>query len=357
MARILYSVQGVGMGHAMRSKTIIEYLKKQDHQVLITANNKAYKFFKKIYSNLEVHKLKGADFILDNQGRVKAFSTLAEYFKTLPRYSYYNFKKLVHLIEEFNPDIIITDFEPFAQFISHFYDLPLISIDNQHRITHCQLDIPSKYRDQYLEARAVIRTFILTADYYLITDFADSRIKRKDDKVYVVPPVIRKKILEVQENKQDHIVVYMWKKYAKNIIPELKKVKNQKFIVYGLQKSKHDGNVVLRDFSEIQMAKDLASAKAVIANAGFTLITESLYLHKPIMVVPMGGQFEQILNGLQLEKEGYGLMVDKIDQVTIESFIQQLPKFKKRVNQIDFKGNKKVFETLDKIIKKEVKKK
>ena len=43
--RILYGVAGEGMGHAVRSKAVIEELSKK-HDVLVVAGDKAYKFLK-----------------------------------------------------------------------------------------------------------------------------------------------------------------------------------------------------------------------------------------------------------------------------------------------------------------------
>src|SRR6185369_12152091 len=39
--------------------------------------------------------------------------------------------------------------------------------------------------------------------------------------------------------------------------------------------------------------RDLSGAKAVIANAGFSLISEGLYLDKPYLAIPVKNQFEQ----------------------------------------------------------------
>ena len=51
---------------------------------------------------------------------------------------------------------------------------------------------------------------------------------------------------------------------------------------------------------------DLASSKAVMATAGFTLMSEALWLKKPMLALPMAGQFEQQLNGHCLEQMGLG---------------------------------------------------
>jgi uncharacterized protein (TIGR00661 family) len=44
----------------------------------------------------------------------------------------------------------------------------------------------------------------------------------------------------------------------------------------------------------------------VVSTAGFTLISEALYLGKPLLLMPNGGIFEQTLNAIYLEREGLG---------------------------------------------------
>ena len=67
-----------------------------------------------------------------------------------------------------------------------------------------------------------------------------------------------------------------------------------------------DGALVFRPFSETVFLDDLRSARAVIAGGGFSLLSECVYLHKPVLSIPVEGQFEQVLNARYLEKLGYG---------------------------------------------------
>ena len=48
MAKIWYSICGEGLGHAVRSESIIDRLEKK-HEILITAAEKAYYYLKKKY--------------------------------------------------------------------------------------------------------------------------------------------------------------------------------------------------------------------------------------------------------------------------------------------------------------------
>ena len=51
----------------------------------------------------------------------------------------------------------------------------------------------------------------------------------------------------------------------------------------------------------------LKQTKAIITNGGFTVISEALYLKKPIFSIPIKNQFEQALNAKFVEKLGAGV--------------------------------------------------
>ena len=71
-------------------------------------------------------------------------------------------------------------------------------------------------------------------------------------------------------------------------------------------KDEVDKNLTYKLFNENEFYNDLASAKAVICNGGFTFISEAISLKKPIYSVPAIGNFEQTLNGFYVQKLGYG---------------------------------------------------
>ena len=53
--------------------------------------------------------------------------------------------------------------------------------------------------------------------------------------------------------------------------------------------------VELKSFSEIEFIQYFSTAKAVIANGGFSFISEAVFLKKPICCVPIKNQFEQFI--------------------------------------------------------------
>ena len=92
-----------------------------------------------------------------------------------------------------------------------------------------------------------------------------------------------------------------------------------------------EGNLRYRPFSEDGFIDDLRTARGVIASGGFTLMGEAVYLRRPMLAVPVGGQFEQVLNARYLEAEGYGLGADELTPERLSEFLERLPDFERRL--------------------------
>jgi len=56
------------------------------------------------------------------------------------------------------------------------------------------------------------------------------------------------------------------------------------------------------------------------ANAGFSLISEKLYLGKPYLAWPVKRQFEQVFNAYYIGETRYGAYWDDLNKERVESF-------------------------------------
>ena len=93
-----------------------------------------------------------------------------------------------------------------------------------------------------------------------------------------------------------------------------------------------------------------ASAKAIVANSGFSLVTEALHLAKPYLAVPVDHQFEQIFNAYWLQKMGYGAYWEDLNKERVESFLYNLPVFRERLADYPRQGNGALLAKLDTLI-------
>ena len=70
--RILYGVVGEGMGHAMRSRVILEHLLAQGHEIEIMASQRAVDFLNKRFGDqADVHRIRRLHIVYeDNRMRM-----------------------------------------------------------------------------------------------------------------------------------------------------------------------------------------------------------------------------------------------------------------------------------------------
>ncbi|MBQ6139274.1 MAG: glycosyltransferase [Methanobrevibacter sp.] len=344
--RIFYSVCGEGMGHAIRSSVILEHLTKK-YDVYIFSSERAYEFLANKFDN--VFEIGGFNTVYENNV-VRTKKTFFKALKANPTNLKEGYNVLYKECKRVKPNIIISDFENYASMLSKLMNIPLISLDNIHMLTQCEYDYPPHHRADMLTAKAVTKSYILRPKRHIITSFFYPPLKHpKMTALY--PPVLREEIMKLEPVEGEHVLVYQTAESSINLMEELKKL-DYKFIVYGFNKDEVDENLTYRSFNEEQIFEDMRTAKAIIVNGGFTMISEAIYLKKPIYSTPAHKNFEQILNGFYVEKLGFGEYHDKLDVKKIESFLDNLDKYQENLNKVEPWDNTEILKDLDLSIEK-----
>ncbi len=339
--RILYGVCGEGFGHSSRALSIAAFLEKQGHEVVIVTYGQAYKILR---NRFKVFKVRGLHLIFKRgelQYKKTVYFNIKNFTKNLVRW-----KAFHKLMRDFKPELCISDMEVIVPVLSNWYKLPLISVDNQHRITNLDIKFPRKYYKDYLIARTVVSRIVSNADYYIVTSFSKTKILKKN--TFIVSPVIRKEVLKLKPKIGEKILCYLTKKDSK-ILSVLKKIVNKKFVVYGYNINEKDRNLEFK--KRETFFEDLKDCKAIIATAGFTLISEALYLKKPYLALPLKGQFEQTINALFLKQAGYGDYSENLTEHELKNFLENINIFRKKLNNYN-SNNKELFVVLEKILTK-----
>jgi uncharacterized protein (TIGR00661 family) len=244
-----------------------------------------------------------------------------------------------NIFKAFKPDCVITDFEPMTAYLANHYDLPLITIDNQHRFRYMIYECPSYLKNDQLLTETIIRAMVPRPDVSLVTTFYYGDVK--NDRTFLFPPILRSEILNSKPITGKNILVYLTSGFE-SFLDLLKTFSREHFLIYGYDRDDMEGNLQYKPFSKDGFLQDFASCKAVMATAGFTLMTESLHLRKPYLALPMLGQFEQELNALFLEQLQYGMNLRNISQEAIGHFLNSLPDFKKQLRRYRAKDNSEI---------------
>ncbi len=346
--RLLYGVVGEGMGHAIRSRVILSYLIKQGHEVEIMASGRACDFLAKHFSG--VNRIHGFHIIYE-ENRVRMGKTIAtNVVKSLAAIPT-QIAAYFGLIDDFEPEAVISDFESWTYWYAKTHNLPILSIDNMQVINRCRhpKEIIRGHEKDFELARAFVKSKLPFCDHYIVSSFFQPPLARK--KTTLVPPILRDEILAAKPKRGEHLLVYQTAEGNDALVETLKQTKLP-CKVYGMRRSitadEHDANLTYRPFSEQAFVDDVAGARGVIAGGGFTLMGECVYLRKPMLSVPVGGQFEQVLNAQWLTRLGYGRYAPSLDDPrAIHDFVEGLDAHEKALSAYQQNGNQSVFAAVD----------
>ena len=343
---VFYCVCGEGMGHAIRSGVIIDRIKEK-YDVYIFSHDRAYEYLNQKFDH--VYEIGGFNTVYINN-KVNNTQTLISAFKRNPTNIKVGYDKLYKKARALSPDVIVTDFEIYATIVSKLLQIPLISLDNIHMITQTKIDYPPRHQTEMLKAKGVIKSYVVRPKFHILTSFFFPKVKPRK-KAVIYPPVIREDIFKLKPTTGDHIIVYQTSKESDNLVKRLKAL-DEKFIVYGFNKDEIDSNLTYKKFNEDEFYDDLASAKAVVCNGGFTFITEAITLKKPIYSVPAIGNFEQTLNGFYVQKLGYGEYHENMSVEKLKIFLKRLDKYQNKLNKVKIYKNDGIIRELEYRIEK-----
>jgi uncharacterized protein (TIGR00661 family) len=236
-----------------------------------------------------------------------------------------SFFKVKKLIKNSNPDVLITDGEPISFYAGKLSGLKCISIDNPQALLYRKYPLSLKDVIPWSIFSIAVKLSIFNADKYLIYDFSDKQIVQSN--IIFLKPLIQQGIQRQSPIYGNHIFVYQTSTSNNQLLSLLERM-NEKFIIYGFNKKLTKGNLHFKNFNENEFYQDISQAKAVITNGGFTVLSEALFLKKPIFSIPLRNQFEQIVNGKFITQLGVGVSVRNASEQNLKEFISKIDTYK-----------------------------
>ena len=357
MARILYGVAGEGMGHAIRSRVLIDHLARE-HDVQVVVSGRAHDYLKARESDhLGVKRIWGLTIVYEDNA-VRNFRTFLENVRGgvlggVP----HNVLAYFELVEAFRPEVVVTDFETWSAIFARRHRLSCISVDNIQIVNRCEHppEILRGERRAYLVGKSVVKAKLGPCYHHLVSTFFFPKVVKPRTTLH--PPVFRPEILAARERTQrgDHLVVYQTST-SNRALTDILKRSGVECRIYGLRRDlagdERDGNLVWRPFSEATFVEDLRTARGVVSGGSFTLMSESVFLGKPMLSVPVRRQFEQILNARWLEKLGYGLEAREITGERLGEFLERLPDLERSLSGYRQDGNSDLLGALDRTLQR-----
>ncbi len=351
MARIVYALSGQGRGHSSRSLAISAALRARGHEILFCCGGTAKEILEaRGESVVEVPQLKT---VLRNNTVLAAPTLIANWpsIANLDRIV----SKLAGRLRAISPELVITDFEAFSWRAADRLKVPTISFNHQQIVTETVYELPPEHWLDAQVAKAIINIIAPKSPaQLLLTSFFFPPVRRPW-RTHLVPPIIRKEVEGLTPTRGDHTLVYYNQPEGNKTLPGLLREDGRSYIVYNFPlpaDPEQFPNIVFKRTSITEFLKDLATSRAVLCTAGFTLISEALYLRKPLLAVPNRGIFEQTINGLFLEREGLGKAIigRRLTAADLNDFHRQLGSYAARLQTRQVSGNMEAVSLIEAVL-------
>jgi uncharacterized protein (TIGR00661 family) len=354
--RILYGVVGEGMGHAIRSRVVLEHLAAR-HEVHVVVSGRAHDYLRRhLDEATTVHRIWGLS-IVHAEGAVAPAATALENLKGALAGLPQNVRAYFEVAGDFDPSVVISDYESWSWLFGKAQGLPVISLDNIQAVARCvhPPEILAGHEALYHAARAFTASKLPGCAHYLITSFFFPKLRKA--RTTLVPPLLRPDVLAARERRTrgEHLLVYQTAEGDEHALRVLAEA-GLECRVYGARRDLEadvvEGDLRFRPFSDAGFVEDLASCRGVVASGGFTLMSEAVYLGKPLLSVPIAGQFEQIMNARWLAHLGYGRCAETLDAGALQGFLAGLQSMEDALGDYLQFGNEATFSAVDELLER-----
>lgn len=327
--KFLFIIQGEGRGHFTQAIALENMLLSNGHDVVEVLVGKSSSrtlpgFFNR---NIKapVKRFMSPNFLPTTENkRFNLKKSLAFNLICLPEYvrsmCYINQR-----IKETEAEMVINFYELLTGLTYAFFrpSVPYVCIGHQYLFLHKDFEFPHKSSMELAMLRFFTKLTSVSAEKRLALSFYEMS-EDADNRVSVVPPLLRREILSLETKTGDYIHGYMLNAgFADSV-----KAFHESFPEVPLhffwdkkdeeEVSKVDDTLSFHQIDDVKFLHYMAGCKAYASTAGFESICEAMYLGKPVIMVP--AHIEQDCNAYDAARAGAGIVSDSFNLETLIDF-------------------------------------
>ena len=332
--KYLFLVQGEGRGHMTQAISLFHLLTNAGHQVTHVFVGKSKRrqipeyFTKNIHCPVE--QIASPNFVTDpNNKSVRLGASLIFNLKYLRVY-YTSMRRIQQKVEDDKIDVVV-NFYDFLGGIYYILFKPkaiLVSVAHQYLAAHPEFEFAKgPWLDKFL-LRLNNRLTAWGAKRRLALSFMEYQ-PDSIKKLTVVPPLLRQEIFELKIASDGFILGYMVNDgYAEEVMQWHNTHRDVVVHCFWDRKGYPEEwecrkNLTFHQLNDKKFLSMMASCKGYISTAGFESICEAMYLQKPVLMIPVSGQYEQACNAIDAQKAGAGISDEAFNISRLLEFIPQ----------------------------------
>jgi uncharacterized protein (TIGR00661 family) len=331
--RFLFVVQGEGRGHMTQAIALSQMLAAEGHELCAVCVGRSKSrvlprfFLDRIAAPILTYD--SPNFKTDPERKgISLLGTAIDTIRRIPQFAR-GLNLLHETVKQHDPDIIVNFFDPLAAIYSVVRKPrpKMVCVGHQYLLLHPGFVFPPVNPFARLALISFIRLCALGADRLLALSFrVMADVPQRN--LYVLPPLLRKELSDIQPETGDFILVYVLNDgYADDLIFQQRSFPNVKIIGFWDRKGVSEEtwlqeNLVFRQLDDVAFLDAMARCRGLMSTAGFESVCEAMYLGKPVYMTPTRKQTEQLCNALDATISGAGIWGLDFD---LERFLEYLP--------------------------------
>ncbi|HLF34657.1 MAG TPA: glycosyltransferase family protein [Cyclobacteriaceae bacterium] len=334
--KFIFLVQGEGRGHMTQAMGLYHMLITAGHKVVHVFIGKSDRrkipaYFTESFS-CPVEAIATPNFITDMDNKsIRLIPSIIYNAKFLRKYLK-SMKKIHRAVKSEKPDYIIN----FYEFLGGFYNLLFrpsarhIPVGHQFLASHPSFPLlKNRVIDHWL---FLINNFLTSLKAYKIFALSFSEYDPWVIKnIVICPPLLRPDLDHFPAAGGTYILGYMVNDgYAGQVIEWHSQNRDTEVNCFWDRKGEPEEKMVDENLRFHQLSGEkfmlmMAGAKGLVTTAGFESVCEAMYFGKPVMMIPVEGQYEQACNAIDAANAGAGIAGTSFD---LSRLIRYIPEYK-----------------------------
>ncbi len=243
---------------------------------------------------------------------------------------------LDQVVDETRPDLVINFYEPLWGLYQKRHPSKVTSVCVAHQLLAGHPDFPLP------RGRAADKAMLLALNAVAaggssrrlglsFTPMPEPDPEAIGTRLAIVPPLLRPALSGLTPTDGDYILAYVLQSgYGEDIVSWHDRHPSVKMHCFWDRKDanevgRHSRNLTFHRLSGVKFLRMMAGCRGFVTTAGFESVCEAMYLGKPVLMVPVGGHYEQECNALDAKRAGAGIWSTRFD---LDAFIDYLPRHK-----------------------------
>ncbi|MBN1471315.1 MAG: hypothetical protein JW925_06015 [Syntrophaceae bacterium] len=321
--RILFIVNGLGMGNSTRCHAIIENLHHRGYAIdVITSGNGMDYFRHHISSISDLIEFKSL-FYTKFKGKLSIGGTIL----SIPVLAFLYIQNICVLYKTFKNksyDAVVIDSDYTILLLRIIFNIPVFAINNADVVVRemKKLDkIPRKILMQFMVEKMDYWFHRVFVDFVLSPTILEWN-SHSHANIHHFPPFIRSGLTVTTGTKKVHNILIMLS--GSQFSTDVRFIENKPYfpnMTINVMGRNGSSTRELQYLGKLYDNKSyLNMADILIINAGFSAVSEAVLLRKPCVIIPIDHHAEQHVNARIMEQEGYALVanIDNVWQKTTE---------------------------------------